>query len=67
MSIILTFIPLEFVGLKPTLRAIPERSVLLIRVRLKGASTLEEFTELLEKGSENISDYEDKKTLRKRK
>jgi len=32
-------------------------------VRVKVASTLEEFTELLEKGSEHISDYEDKKTL----
>ena len=54
-------------GSNPTLRTIPQPSVLLIRVRVKIASTLEEFTELLEKGSENIIDYEYKKTLRKRK
>lgn len=34
---------------------------------VKVASTLGEFTELLEKGFEYISDYEDKKILRKRK
>jgi len=34
---------------------------------VKGSSTLEKFTELLEKWSENIVNYEDKKTMRKRK
>ena len=34
---------------------------------VKVTSTLEEFTELLENGFEYISDYEDKKILRKRK
>ena len=56
-----------FEGSKPTLRTIPEPSVLLIRVRVKVVSTLEKFTELLEKGSENSIDYEYKKTLRKMK
>jgi len=34
---------------------------------VKIASTLEEFTELLEKGSSHIIDYEDKKTQKKEK
>ena len=46
-------VPKGFVGSNPTLRTIPERSVLLIRVRVKVVSTLEKFTELLEKKSEN--------------
>jgi len=50
------------VGLNPALRTIPERSVLLIRVRVKGSSTLEKFTDLFQRGSENIIDYEYKKT-----
>lgn len=49
-------------GLNPALRTIPERSVLLIRVRVKGSSTLEKFTDLFQRGSENIIDYEYKKT-----
>ena len=34
---------------------------------VKVASTIKEFTNLLENGFEYVSDYEDKKILRKRK
>jgi hypothetical protein len=34
---------------------------------VKVASTLDEYTSLLEQGFEYVSDYEDKKILRKRK
>ena len=57
----------ERYGVAASLATIDRKEPLMAKIRKKVASSLSEFTALIEGGFECVSDYEGRKVLRKRK